>query len=60
MKEENAKIEFQIPPSLDPTRDKNDPEFEKLMIKIEAERKRFERANEVLDKYPVPQWILDL
>lgn len=60
MKEEKSKIEFQFPPSLDSTRDKYDPELEKLKKEIEADRKRFERANEILEKYPVPQWILDL
>jgi hypothetical protein len=60
MKEEKAKIEFQFPPSLDPTRDKYDPELEKLMNAIEVNRKHLDRANEILEKYPVPQWILDL
>ncbi len=60
MKEEKSKIEFQFPPGLDSTSDKYDPEFEKLKKVIEADHKRLERANEILDKYPVPQWILDL
>ncbi|MCS3795265.1 hypothetical protein [Niastella sp. OAS944] len=60
MKDEKAKIEFQFPPSLDPTRDKYDPELDELRAKMEENPKHIARANEILDKYPVPQWILDL
>jgi hypothetical protein len=60
MKEEKDKIEFQFPPGFDPARDKCDPELEKFLKEVAVKRKHLERANEVLEKFPVPQWIMDL
>ena len=45
MNEEKPKIEIQIPPAFDPTRDKCDPELEKFLKEVAVKRKRLERAN---------------
>jgi hypothetical protein len=60
MKEEKVKIEFQFPASLDPTRDKYDPEFDKLKTAKGGRFKELELANKILEQTPIPQWILDL
>ena len=59
MKEKKNKKEFQLPVNLDSTRrDKYNPEIGKLK-NIGESAKALARANEILEKYPIPQWILD-
>ena len=60
MMEKKDKKKFQFPKSLDPTRDKYDPELDKLRDKIVVNPEKLARVNEILEKTPIPQWILDL
>jgi hypothetical protein len=60
MKEKKAKIKFQFPKSLDPTRDKYDPELDKLRDKVGVNSEKLDRVNRILEKTPIPTWILEL
>lgn len=61
MKKEGTKktLPKRVTRSLDPARDKYDPELDKYKDVV-LFPKQVERANEILKKYPIPQWILDL
>lgn len=59
MKDKKPKTIFHK--NLNPTRDKNDHKFDKFKgLSKESQKALEQRANEILEKYPVPQWIMDL